>query len=40
MSCIKGRIESATRPEANVYLDARGLAEHLFGSHMPANLIT
>ena len=39
-SCIKGRIESATRPEANVYLDARGLAEHLFGSHMPANLIT
>ena len=37
---FRDRIESVTLPEANVYLDARGLAEHLFGSHMPTNLIT
>jgi indolepyruvate ferredoxin oxidoreductase len=31
------RIDRVTRPDANVYLDAIGLAERLFGSHMPAN---
>ena len=39
-NCIRDRIESVTLPEANVYLDARALAERLFGNHMPANLIT
>ena len=39
-NCIRDRIESVTLPTANVYLDARGLAERLFGNHMPANLIT
>ena len=39
-NCVRDRIESVTLPEANVYLDARGLAERLFGNHMPANLIT
>ena len=38
--CVRDRIESVTLPEANVYLDARGLAERWFGNHMPANLIT
>ena len=33
-------IEARTRSADNVYLDAIGLAENLFGSHMPANLMT
>jgi indolepyruvate ferredoxin oxidoreductase len=32
-------IECCTRQDANVYLDAEGLAERLFGDHMAANLI-
>lgn len=38
-SVLHRRIDAATRPGANLYLDAEGLAERLFGSHMPANLI-
>ena len=37
---LKRRIEARTRVEDNVYLDAIALAENLFGSHMPANIIT
>ncbi|HLZ69027.1 MAG TPA: indolepyruvate ferredoxin oxidoreductase family protein [Dehalococcoidia bacterium] len=33
-------IEAVTRKEANVYLDAQALAEALFGTNMPANLLT
>ncbi|MFJ9537474.1 indolepyruvate ferredoxin oxidoreductase family protein [Streptomyces sp. NPDC101225] len=34
-----GRIASATRSEALLPLDAQGLAERLFGDHMPANML-
>jgi indolepyruvate ferredoxin oxidoreductase len=37
---LRGLIEARTRAAENVYLDAINLAENLFGSHMPANLIT
>ncbi|MFF4776944.1 indolepyruvate ferredoxin oxidoreductase family protein [Microtetraspora fusca] len=33
------RIESATRGADNLYFDAHGLAEALFGDHMPANML-
>ncbi|MCQ8832082.1 indolepyruvate ferredoxin oxidoreductase family protein [Streptomyces malaysiensis] len=33
------RIESVTRPKENLYLDAQGLAESLFGDHMPTNML-
>ncbi|WP_246651837.1 indolepyruvate ferredoxin oxidoreductase family protein [Nonomuraea guangzhouensis] len=33
------RVESATRSADNLYLDAHGLAETLFGDHMPANML-
>ncbi len=33
------RIASATRAEANLHLDASGLAEALFADHMPANVL-
>ncbi len=33
-------IEAVTRKEANVYLDAQALAEALFGTNLPANLLT
>jgi indolepyruvate ferredoxin oxidoreductase len=33
------RVESATRAADNLYLDAHGLAEELFGDHMPANML-
>ena len=33
------RIDAATRADRNVYLDAEGLANRLFGSHMAANFI-
>ncbi len=33
-------IEAATRKDANVYLDAQALSEALFGTNMPANLLT
>ncbi|MFI7148947.1 indolepyruvate ferredoxin oxidoreductase family protein [Nonomuraea sp. NPDC050022] len=33
------RVESATRSADNLYLDAHGLAEALFGDHMPANML-
>ncbi len=33
------RVESATRGADNVYLDAHGLSEALFGDHMPANML-
>ncbi|MFQ5407737.1 MAG: indolepyruvate ferredoxin oxidoreductase family protein, partial [Anaerolineales bacterium] len=36
---LVARIEAQTRAEGNAYLDAVALAERLFGSHMPANLI-
>ena len=32
-------IDAATRSERNIYLDAQGLSEALFGDHMPANLL-
>ena len=32
-------IDSATRRDANVYLDAQRLAEELLGDHMPANMV-
>ncbi len=38
-SLLHQRIDAATRAGANLYLDAETLAERLFGSHMPANLI-
>ncbi len=37
---LKSKIERRTRASENVYLDAISLAENLFGSHMPANMIT
>ncbi|MFC4908518.1 indolepyruvate ferredoxin oxidoreductase family protein [Actinomadura gamaensis] len=33
------RVESVTRRADNLYLDAQGLAETLFGDHMPANMV-
>jgi indolepyruvate ferredoxin oxidoreductase len=36
---LTGRIEARTRADQRVYLDATRLAEELFGSHMPANLL-
>ncbi|MEV0347772.1 indolepyruvate ferredoxin oxidoreductase family protein [Nonomuraea sp. NPDC050680] len=33
------RVESATRGADNLYFDAHGLAEALFGDHMPANML-
>ncbi|MEJ3657183.1 indolepyruvate ferredoxin oxidoreductase family protein [Actinomycetes bacterium KLBMP 9759] len=33
------RIGAATRADANLYLDAQGLAEALFADHMPANML-
>ncbi|GAB3882572.1 hypothetical protein GCM10029964_040530 [Kibdelosporangium lantanae] len=33
------RIESVTRPGANLYLNAQGLSEKLFDDHMPTNLV-
>ncbi|MER8003785.1 indolepyruvate ferredoxin oxidoreductase family protein [Streptomyces sp. NPDC095613] len=33
------RIESVTRSEQNLYLDAQGLSESLFGDHMPTNMM-
>ncbi|MFG1679595.1 indolepyruvate ferredoxin oxidoreductase family protein [Nonomuraea sp. NPDC049269] len=33
------RVESVTRSADNLYLDAHGLAEALFGDHMPANML-
>lgn len=37
---LKDLIERRTRSADNVYLDAINLAENLFGTHMPANMIT
>jgi indolepyruvate ferredoxin oxidoreductase len=33
------RVERVTRTEHNVYLDATGLSQRLFGDHMPANML-
>ncbi|GAA2300352.1 indolepyruvate ferredoxin oxidoreductase family protein [Streptomyces violaceusniger] len=33
------RIESATRPGDNLYLDAQSMTEALFGDHMPTNML-
>lgn len=33
------RIESVTRSKQNLYLDAQGLSESLFGDHMPTNMV-
>jgi indolepyruvate ferredoxin oxidoreductase len=35
----RSRIDSCTRAERNVYLDAQGLSDALFADHMPANLL-
>jgi indolepyruvate ferredoxin oxidoreductase len=35
----RGRIDAVTRPAENVYLDAQGLSERLFGDHLPSNLL-
>jgi indolepyruvate ferredoxin oxidoreductase len=34
-----GRIETATDPAGNLYLDAQGLSQRLFADHMPANML-
>ncbi len=39
ISLLVERIEAHTKAEDNVYLNAINLAENLFGSHMPSNLI-
>jgi len=36
---LKGLIDSYTRTEENIYLNAIDVAENLFGTHMPANMI-
>ncbi len=36
---LHARIDRVTDRRRNLYLDAEGLAERLFGSHLPANLI-
>jgi indolepyruvate ferredoxin oxidoreductase len=36
---LRAQIDRVTRKDENVYLDALGLAESLFGDHMAANLI-
>jgi indolepyruvate ferredoxin oxidoreductase len=36
---LHARIDGVTRAAENVYLDADAIADHLFGSHLPANLI-
>jgi indolepyruvate ferredoxin oxidoreductase len=36
---LRARIDSVTDAARNVYLDAEGIAERLFGSHLPANLV-
>ncbi|MHA6794449.1 indolepyruvate ferredoxin oxidoreductase family protein [Pseudonocardia bannensis] len=33
------RVEAATAGRDNVYLDAQGIAEAVFGDHMPANMV-
>ena len=38
-SALHARIDAVTRAPENLYLDAEALAEFLFGSHLPANLI-
>jgi indolepyruvate ferredoxin oxidoreductase len=38
-STLHARIDAVTRAADNVYLDAERIAESLFGSHLPANLI-
>ncbi len=38
-SMLHARIDLVTRAKSNVYFDAEGLSEHLFGSHLPSNLI-
>jgi len=37
---LQRRLEMNTRSADNVYLDAIEIAENLFGSHMPANILT
>jgi indolepyruvate ferredoxin oxidoreductase len=39
LESVIGRIESATRPERALFLDAGAIAQALFGDHMPANVI-
>ena len=36
---LRSRINAATRAEENVYLDAEALAQAIFSSHLPTNLI-
>jgi indolepyruvate ferredoxin oxidoreductase len=37
---LRRSLERATCADRNVYLDAQALAENVFGTHMPANMIT
>ena len=39
VEAAKRRIDSVTRPDANVFIDALALSERLFGDHLPANLL-
>lgn len=39
LASLKSQIDARTRKHYNFYLDAQSLSQHLFGSHMPANLI-
>ena len=38
-SAARRRIDAATRAEDNLYVDAQGLSERLFGDHLPANML-
>ncbi len=38
-SALHARIDAVSRAKDNVYLDAEGIADFLFGSHLPANLV-
>jgi len=38
-AAIRATLDSATAADRNIYFDAGNLAEHLFRSHMPANVI-
>ncbi|MEM7331115.1 MAG: indolepyruvate ferredoxin oxidoreductase family protein, partial [Chloroflexota bacterium] len=37
---MQQRLEQVTQKEKNVYLDAIGVSEKLFGNHMPGNIMT
>ena len=39
MASLRDKVDRCARPGSNLFLDAEGLAEQLFGDHMAANLI-